>query len=71
MRTIREIDHREIDAVSGGAFFIPLFWAGIKAGLASKGVTVAAAKFGAALGTAGAAAGLAVAGADDDSEEAK
>lgn len=71
MRTIREIDHQEIDAVSGGAFFFPVLWAGIKAGLASSAGTAAAAKFGAAIGTAGAAAGLAVAGADDDCKEAK
>ncbi len=69
MNNIREIDQREIEAVSGGALFIPVLWAGIKAGLTSSAGTAAAAKFGAAIGMAGAAAGLAVAGADDECKE--
>ena len=53
-----ELHFEEIEQIDGGAFFIPLIVAGVKAGLAAGGGT-AALKAGITIGVAGATAALA------------
>ena len=56
--SVRELQDHELDYVDGGAFFIPLLVAGVKAGLAAAG-SAGALKVGVSIGVAGASAALA------------